>query len=171
MRTLRMRAPQALAVGLLLGLAGCAGEEYPVDVTGSTGPCEEYDTVWSGDPIPGGLPGTVLERKVRCEEVTMSDERLSGTYESAFRCDFAQQGEDVVGTCSIDSTVTNDGGTWQDSGGAMTITAVAGAPATIVEDGVRAGSGDYDGLTFTYHVTGTALGYPWEISGTIDRND
>ena len=48
---------------------------------------------------------------------------------------------------------------------------VTGKPSTIVEDGNRVGTGDYDGLRFAYHVDGTSAGYPWPITGTLDRGN
>lgn len=169
MRTDNRRTRHALTAGLLLAVAGCAGDSYPIEVTGSTGQCRESGTMWSGDPIAGALPGTVLERTVTCEEVTASDERVAGEFESSLRCVFAPQGERVVGDCVMATTVTNEGGTWHDDDGVVTITIADGAPAEIVQDGVRVGGGEYEGLSFTYHVEGTAEGYPWEMSGTIDR--
>ncbi len=173
MSTRSLRASLVVALGLLVSLAGCAGETYPMDVTGDTGLCSDNDTVWSGDPLPL-VPGTVLERTVRCPQTTMSDERTSGASEHHFRCEFSQQGESTVGDCVADSTLTNDGGAWHTPDGRITITLTSGEPTTVVQDGVYAGTGGYEGLRYTNHVTGSfegvVHGYPWTIIGTIERD-
>ena len=40
----------------------------------------------------------------------------------------------------------------------------------IVEEGVREGTGDYEGLRFVY-ATGGGTSYPWPITGTIEPSD
>ena len=173
MSTRTVWASLVLVAGLLGALAGCSGETYPMAVTGDTGPCSDNDTVWSGDPLPM-VPGTVLERTVRCPEVTTSDERTSGATENHFRCEFSQQGESTVGDCVSDATLTNDGGTWHAPDGHITITLRFGEPTTVVQDTVYAGAGDYEGLRYTNHVTssfdGTDHDYPWRVTGTIERD-
>ncbi len=156
---------------LMSAVAACSGDGYPIEVTGDTGQCEEFDTVWSGEPVGGVVPGSTLERTVRCSGGTMSDERLTGESEITFRCDFTAEGDTAVGDCTQASTVTNDGGMWQDDDGVMTIVVKPAEPARIVEDGVRIGTGDYEGLRFAYHVESVPEGYPWPITGTLERAD
>jgi hypothetical protein len=165
----------ARAPGLgLLALAGlavavaCSGQAVPVDVEGTTGECTEQGTTWSGESVGGVLPGTILERTVTCPAVTMSDERVSGAYESKFRCTFSEDGERFIGSCTQDTTLTNEGGAWSESGGAFTVTVVPGEPSTIVESGSRQGSGEYDGLRFVYRVEASG-DYPWQITGTLEE--
>ncbi len=169
MNTHTLRPSLVLVLGALVALAGCTGATYPIEVTGDTGLCTDSDTVWSGEPV-AGLEGTVLERAVHCAGMTMSDERLSGTSEHRFRCEFSQDGEDIVGDCVTDATITNDGGTWHSPDGRMAITISPTGPATIVEDLAFVGSGDYEGLRYTNHVEGLANDYPWPITGTIERD-
>ncbi len=165
------KGPIWLAVGasVMAVLAGCAGDSYPKDVTGSTGTCWESNTLWSGEPLGGALPGTILERDVTCPEVVMTDERLSGSYEDSFRCEFAAEGEGFVGQCTENSTRTIDNGAWHVEAGTMVITVIPGQASRIVEDGVEIGTGDYAGLMFRYHVDASGA-YPWEITGTLERS-
>ena len=115
MSLLKIRTVLLLESGLVLAPVACAGQSYPIDVTGNSGPCKEIGYGWSGDALPA-VPGTVLERTVTCPAVVMSDERLSGTFDSSFRCEFVQQGDSAVGQCTQESTVTNSGGTWRREG-------------------------------------------------------
>jgi hypothetical protein len=157
-----------VALAVLMAAAGCSGQDFPIEVEGSTGECTEQDTSWSGESVGGVLPGTLLERTVTCPAVTMSDERVSGAYESKFRCTFSEDGERFIGSCTQDTTLTNEGGAWSESGGAFTVTVVPGEPSTIVESGSRQGSGEYDGLRFVYRVEASG-DYPWQITGTLEE--
>ncbi len=174
MSTRTVWASIVLVAGLLGALAGCSGETYPTAVTGETGLCSDNDTVWSGDPLPL-VPGTVLERTVRCPEVTTSDERTSGAAEHHFRCQFSQVDRTTIGDCVVDSTPTNDAGTWYAPDGHLAITLEVMEPTKVVQDTVYTGAGDYEGLRYTNHVTssfdGTDHDYPWQITGTIERDD
>jgi hypothetical protein len=166
----RSKAASLGLVGLLLvAVSGCASEEFPIEATGDTGQCQELDTVWSGEPIDDIVPGSTLERTVRCYGMTMSDARLVGDVEIAFRCAFTDEGDSAVGECIQESVVTNDEGSWRDEDGTMTIVVGPGEPSRVVQDGIRIGSGGYDGLRFAYHVESDGDGYPWPISGSIDR--
>jgi hypothetical protein len=89
---------------------------------------------------------------------------------TSFRCEFGKQGENTVGDCVTESSVTNDGGAWKETGGRMTITFAPDGSQLVVSDGVRVGTGDYEGLRFAYHAEGQAHAYPWPITGTIERD-
>jgi hypothetical protein len=151
-------------------LSGCSGESYPIEVTGNTGTCTESGTEWSGEPLSDALPGTILERTVKCAEVVMDDERLSGAYENAFRCEFTDESDKYIGHCTSTATLTNAKGAWHEEAGTFVITVIPGQHSRVVEDGVRVGTGDYEGLAFHYHVDSDTA-YPWVVTGTLERVD
>ena len=164
-------AALSVAVLAVLSTACGRGGDAVIEVTGDTGLCTEVGTTWSGDaPAGAAVPGLVLERTVTCPQNSMSDERLVGAYASEFRCEFSVQGDVTVGDCVHDSTITNEGGSWEEQGGSFTITLSPGEPTAIVEEGVREGTGDYEGLRFVY-ATGGGTSYPWPITGTIEPSD
>lgn len=164
-----------LPIALLL-IGGCSSAVAPTEVTGSTGPCTVADARFSGDPLPGdnlppearNLPGNIIEATVTCAESEMSDERLSGAAQTDFRCEYSMRNGAVVADCVGDKVVTNDGGTWVEKGCTFTITDT-GLPAngTVRQAGVLVGTGDYEGLQFSYRMEGHEHAYPWTISGTI----
>jgi hypothetical protein len=165
------RLAAVLVVAMSAG--ACSGDVESVDVTGETGICATTDADFSGDPLPGtNLPGRVLEAVVECPYSTMSDDRLSGAARTEFRCEYSDQDGTIVANCDSSSVVTNDGGTWREDDGTFTITGTdIGVQGLVVQDGVRQGTGDYDGLQFTYHMEGIEHTHPWTVTGTIEPSD
>lgn len=162
------------AVGTLLLLAtACSNNPGSVDVTGETGICVIVDTQFSGEPLTGvNLPGRFVEATVECANSEMSDSRLSGPVTSEFRCEYSDKDGVIVADCVADSVVTNDGGTWREDGGTFTITGTEiGVQGVVAQEGIRVGTGDYEGLQFAYRMEGVEHTYPWEITGTIEPTD
>lgn len=163
-----------LAGGILI-LAACSNDpgSQATDVTGNTGMCTNSATRFYGEPLAGtNLPGSVLESVVNCPISEISDDRLSGTAESEFRCEYSNRSNEVVADCVSNTVVTNDGGTWEEEGGTFTITGTGiGVQGVVLQEGVRVGTGDYEGLQFAYRIEGVEHTYPWPITGTIEPTD
>jgi hypothetical protein len=99
----------------------------------------------------------------------MSDARLSGAVTSDFRCEYSSQGGVIVADCVSTSVVINDGGTWREDDGTFTITdAEIGRQGAVSQEGIRVGTGDYEGLQFIFQMEGVEHTYPWTITGTIE---
>jgi hypothetical protein len=171
MNTTRMSTVLFLAGGVLVATAGCAGAQYPIEVTGNTGLCQEHSTVWSGEPLGDVLPGSVLDRQITCPQNAMSDDRVTGAFEGSIHCVFGERLGSYVGDCTSEYTLANDGGTWHQDAGNVSITVVPGEASRIVEDGVYVGKGQYQGLRYVIHVESDPAGYPWPVTGTIERSD
>jgi hypothetical protein len=165
-----------LPVALVLA-GGCSSAIEPTEVTGNTGMCALADARFSGEPLQGdslpaeatNLPGNILDATVTCPESEMSDERLSGAAETQFRCEYLMRDGAVVADCMGTKVVTNDGGTWVEDGCTFTITDT-GLPANgiVRQEGVMVGTGDYEGLQFSYRMEGREHTYPWPLSGTLE---
>ncbi len=160
----------AVSLVALLAGAACSGADGVIDVTGDTGVCSTVDTEFSGEPLAdANLPGRFLEAVVECPDVEMSDDRLSGVVTSEFRCEYSNRNGEIVADCVSDSVVTNDGGTWREDNGTFTITGTEiGVQGVVSQEGVRVGTGDYEGLQFTYRMEGVEHTYPWTITGRIE---
>ena len=171
MNTARIITVLLLAGGVLVATKGCAAEQYPIEVTGDTGACQERSTVWSGEPLGDVLPGSVLDRQITCPQNAMSDDRVAGAFEGSIHCVFSERAGSYVGDCTSERTLTNDGGTWYEDAGDLSITVVPGEASRVIEDGVYVGRGQYQGLRYAYHVESDPGGYPWSITGTIERSD
>jgi hypothetical protein len=161
-----------LLAGAILTLAACSNgaASQTTEVTGNTGMCTNSATRFSGEPLPGtNLPGSVMESVVTCPMSEMSDDRLSGTAESEFRCEYSNRDGEIVAECVSNTVVTNDGGTWHEEGGTFMITGTEiGVQGVVAQEGVRVGTGDYEGLQFAYRIEGIEHTYPWPITGTIE---
>jgi len=164
-----------LAVIVAMSVTVCSSGTEVVDVTGETGMCSTMDVEFSGDPLPNAnLPGRFVEVRVECPESEMSDARLSGAVTTEFRCEYSERDSDgvIVADCVSDSVLTNDGGTWREDNGTFTITDTEiGVQGVVVQEGVRVGTGDYEGLQFVYRIEGVEHTYPWTITGTIEPTD
>ena len=164
-------APIARVLLIVVVLAAaCSTGSQATEVTGDTGMCTPSEAVFSEEPLEGtNLPGSVMEAVVTCPESNMSDDRIAGTTESDFRCEYVNREGVIVAECTADKVITNDGGTWVEQGGVFTITGT-GFPddGLVVQDGVMLGTGDYEGLQYTYHMEGVEHAYPWTITGTIE---
>lgn len=167
------RCGLVVPVAVALLLAACSSSSEVVEVTGSTGMCVTVDTSFSGEPLAGtSLPGRIIDAAVECPDSEMSDPRLSGTLRSDFRCEYSDSDGVIVADCGSDSVVTNDGGTWREDGGTFTITGTdIGVQGTVLQEGTRIGTGEYEGLHFTYRIEGVEHTYPWTITGTIEPAD
>ncbi len=160
---------RVLVIALVFA-GGCSSGSQVAEVTGDTGMCTPSEASFSGEPVEGSnLPGNVVEAVVTCPQSEVSDPRVAGATESTFRCEYLDREEITVAECVADTVITNEGGTWVEEGGTFTITGT-GFPAdgTVVQDGVMVGTGDYEGLRYTYHKEGIEHAYPWTITGTIE---
>lgn len=162
-----------LIVAILVSVAACSSSAEPIEVNGNTGMCTSSGTRFSGEYLEGTqLPGSVVETVLNCPMNEMSDDRLVGAMESEVRCEYSNQSGVIVAECVSNSVVTNDGGTWQEDGGTFTITGTdIGVQGLVVQEGVRVGTGDYEGLQFVYRVEGIEHAHPWPITGTIEPTD
>ncbi len=124
-----------------------------------------------GPALGDVLPGSVLDRQITCPQNAMSDDRVAGAFEGFLHCVFSERVGSYVGDCPSGRTLTNDGGTWYEDAGDLSITVVPGEASRVVEDGVYVGRGQYQGLRYAYHVESDSGGYPWPITGTIERSD
>lgn len=155
---------------LLVLLAACGGGPEPVEVTGSMpGPAEEVPGESGGEPIEGsGLDwSTVRGETYRAAFTDLSDQRVNGDLETVMDIDISVDGDRTTAMLTITSiSITNGGGTWEGSGqGTSTWTKTEPAHLHTI-DFTLIGTGDYEGLQFTYQVEG--VNYPWELTGTIE---
>lgn len=162
-----------LTVAILVLVVACSSSTEAIEVNGNTGMCTNSGTRFSGEPLAGTrLPGSLVETVVNCPMNEMSDDRLVGTTESEIRCEYSDQDGEIVAECVSSSVVSNDGGTWREDGGTFTITGTdIGVQGLVVQEGVRVGTGDYEGLRFLYRIEGVEHTYPWPITGTIEPTD
>lgn len=162
-----------LIVVMLVSVVACSSGTGAIEVTGNTGMCTNSGGRFYGEPPAGSnLPGGVLESVIHCPMSEMSDDRLVGAAETEIRCEYSNRNGGLVADCESNSVVTNDGGTWQEEGGTFTITGTGRyVQGVVAQDGIRVGTGDYEGLQFAYHMEGTEHTYPWPITGTIEPAD
>jgi len=162
-----------VAVVALILVSACSSDPASIDVTGETGYCGSASAEFAGEPLTGtNLPGRFVEAVVECPDSRFSDDRLSGAVRTAFRCEYSNQDGQIVADCVSSSVVTNDGGTWREDDGTFTITGTdIGVQGVVLQEGVRVGTGDYEGLQFTYRIEGVEHTYPWTITGTIEPTD
>lgn len=137
------------AVGLALG--GCSGQgdsgSEQVDVVQVTGTSTQTgDIAWVNE---------------------FSDPRVSGQATNDPECDFTEDGERTIGTCTVTSTISNDGGTWE-GGCTGTTTWTVTEPEHMHDmDCTLVGAGGYAGLRFVFTVTGGDVD-PWQMTGQIE---
>jgi hypothetical protein len=133
------------------------------------GPAEEIPGEVGGEPIEGsGVSWSTMRDEVyRAAFTDLSDERVNGDLETVMDIEITVEGDRTTGLLTITSiTITNDGGTWEGSGqGTSTWTKTEPAHVHNI-DFTLAGTGDYEGLQFTFHVEG--VNYPWDLTGTIE---
>lgn len=137
-----------LTTVLLLVLVACGDETETVEVSGSTG-----SVTVSGDSLSD--EGEV----VTGEWTDVSDDRLKGENKAVIFCEMRPDEEEAA-DCEGTTEIVNDGGTWE---GTFTGTSINNNHDI---RGTLTGTGDYEGLQFTYRLEGTE--YPWTITGTIE---
>ncbi len=81
-------------------------------------------------------------------------------------CDFAEDGESVIGDCWGTSVITNAGGTWDGTFTGTTSWSLSEPDHVHVLDATYIGTGDYAGLRLVIRVGGTD--YPWAMTGRIE---
>jgi hypothetical protein len=162
-----------VAVVALTLVSACSSDPESVEVTGETGYCQVASAEFSGEPLTGSnLPGRVVDVVVECPDGEMSDDRLSGAVRTEFQCEYSNRDGQIVADCVSSSVVTNDGGSWREDDGTFTITGTdVGVQGVVLQEGVRVGTGDYEGLQFTYRMEGVEHTYPWTVTGTIEPKD
>jgi hypothetical protein len=141
-----------------------------VKVTGDTGVPLEVPGQWSGDPPEGaGTPGSHLRGLVYRGTLALSDERVSGQYETTVNVDLELHVETVVGYIWGTATITNDRGTWEGSVTGTTSYPKGSSVHTHELHQILLGTGEYEGLQFIELLEGTD--YPWTITGSIEPVD
>jgi hypothetical protein len=169
----------AATAAALMTLAGCSHSGEWVEVTGMAG--EPYEVVYGqyvGEVFDDGpcadqqdVEGDIYRHRFAHGEDSgvpwVSDERVAGDYEYVADIDFQEDGDACVGYFTGTETMTNDGGTWEGTvEGTMTWDGPADTANTVYDiDRTMLGSGDYDGLKYSYKLYGTD--FPWELTGTI----
>jgi hypothetical protein len=143
-----MRRLVLLSAILLVLLAACGSGIEPVEVTGST-----------GIQMESGSAFTEEGRTYRGEWTDITDERLKGEEVAVVFCEMVSEEENSA-ECEGTQEVVNDGGAWE---GNFTGTSIDGLHEI---DGTLIGTGDYEGLQFSYHLEGVE--FPWDITGTIE---
>lgn len=172
------RALAALVAALLaLMLVACSGSPEPVEVTGVIGaPDEEVFGESVGERFTDGpcvgwqdYEGTVYRQRWSYGEESgvpwVSDQRVSGDYEHTMVVDVRDEGEGCVAYITATVTLTNDDGAWEGTFEGTSSWQAGDADHLHDIDYTLTGTGDYDGLQYTFNLSG--LAYPWDLTGTI----
>ncbi len=136
-----------LSTILLLLSAGCSSEPEVAEVSGSTGTATESGSVFSEEG-----------KTYLADWIDVSDDRVKGETEAIVFCEVISEEEEAA-ECEGTFMIVNDGGTWEGRYSGTTIQNVHDFQGTLI------GTGDYEGLQFTYRLQGTE--FPWDITGTI----
>jgi len=158
------------ALPTVTGPAEVTGEFYPPD---EEIPGEQVGESFSDGPCSGmrDIRGLVYRSTWRYGERVgagwLSDPRLVGHYEHSLSIDLEPEGGRCVGTITGTFVVTGERGSWQ---GTVTGSTSWRPPDTGVHqhelDYTALGSGEFQGLRLTFHVTGSE--YPWSLTGKIE---
>ena len=174
----RLLAVTAAALMMLI-LAGCSDSAGSVEVTGVGGqpyeaiPGQDVGEVFADGPcFPWqDIEGTLIRYTFAAGEDSgvpwVSDKRVAGDYEYLASVDFQEEGDICVGHFSGTENMANNNGSWEGTvEGTMTWEGPTGYYRVVYDlTGTLLGSGDYDGLKYTYNLTGTD--HPWDLTGTI----
>ena len=176
-----MRRPLAAAAAALLALAraGCSDSAEPGNVPGVIGaPDEEVFGEYVGEEFTDGpcvgwqdYAGTVYRQTWSYGEESgvpwVSDQRVAGNYEHSMDMDIQDEGDTCVAYFTATVSITNDSGVREGTfEGTSSWGAGAGDDQHLHDiDYTLTGTGDYDGLQYTFNLYG--LAYPWDLTGTI----
>lgn len=170
------------AAAMALALTGCGGDsEEPVEVTGMTAEAETAIDAEAVGEVFGDGPcvdqqdwaGAIWRLTWTYGEGSgsnwVSDERVAGDMEFSMDADYRDEGDTCVAYFTGTATIINDHGSWEGTWeGTSSFGAGAGDDQHLHDlDYTMQGSGDYDGLAYTYNVRGMA--YPWPVTGTISK--
>ena len=150
-------------------LAACGGDGAVdvVELTGTSTSEQIQDGTMSGPALPTtGWVGTTLRDSVYLYTNEMSDSRASGEQVTTVNCDFAEDGESVIGDCWGTLVIANAGGTWDGTFTGTTSWSLSEPAHVHVIDATFIGTGDYDGLRLITRAEGTDD--PWTITGRIE---
>jgi hypothetical protein len=164
-----MRRLALVSIVLLILLYSCGGEAEPVEVTGSSGQLtEEIPGELTGEPLGTGESWSTMRGTVyRGVFNDLTDDRVNGDFEHVMDIDLTVDGDRTTGEIRVTNmTITNDGGTWEGTGQGTTTWTTTEPGHFHNIDYTLVGTGDYEGLQFTYHTEG--IDYPWELTGTIE---
>ncbi len=129
-------------------------------------PAEYINGEQWGEPIPGTGFAHARGTVIRSPITTLSDDRVNGDFAAVMDLDFFAGDDRMTGLIGMTSvTITNSRGTWEGTAAGTTTWTTADPEHMHNIHYTLLGTGDYEGLQFSFHTRG--VDYPWTVTGTI----